>query len=322
MAAPLLPRQEPNLKLLDLANLNPPPLNWLYKPWLERNALTVIVGAGGTGKSYATLDAAIALAAGQSWLEIAGPGTPVNTLLVDEDGPQAELMRRIAHLCAGRDIEPSSLTGSLFIAPSSGLQLNEAADYAVLRELITAKKIEYVVFDALIALHSLDENKTSDMKLLMRGILRRLMRETGIGVAVLHHEARPVNPKTGAPRKGAMKGRGSVEIINAGDNQLHVQAQDGISILATSRNRLLPVIDWPEPIAYSVQSLGDSTRIIPTASDSTVSACVAHLRALMRNGVEIGSVRATHKLLTERGFNGSRNTVWRAIHSLRETALA
>jgi len=265
---------------------------------------------------------AIGMASGQSWLDIKGIGRPMSVMFIDEDGPEAELQRRIKHLCTGRGLEPRDLVGLLHAYPSSGLTLNDPVGYATLRQTILNHKAEFVIIDALIAVHSLDENKTSDMRMLMRSLIRGLMRDTGVGIAVLHHEARPQNPKTGSPRPGAMKGRGSTEIINAGDNQLHITSRDGISVMAASRCRLLPLVDWPAPVDYAIKSLDESTQVVPVSADPSVTSCAGILRTLIKSGFELGSLPATHKLLKERGFSGSRSTVWRAIHSLKETAIS
>lgn len=293
------------MQILTLSKMQIPPVRWLVPNWLGRDALTLLIGAGGASKSWASLDLAIALASQQSWL---GQATSqARVLYIDEDGQIAETYRRLIRLCAGRSLDPASLDSNLFIAPAQGLKVDQAAQNHDLILTSLSLKVDLVIIDALVAIHSADENDNKAMGYVMRGLLRNLMRETKAGILLIHHEGKPSETRT-----GIFKARGATEIINASDAAIGCHFKDDHHVLTPLRSRVLGRPDWPNPIKYNVLDDGPSTHLAASKPPNhKIDACMRALEALPEAPNSIN-----HAVLALGGLF-SRATVQRALACLK-----
>jgi hypothetical protein len=298
------------VRFLDLSNLTSPPPRWLLPRWIARDGLNVLIGAGGAGKSYFACDLALALAGGERFLGIELERARV--LYVDEDGPERILTHRIRTLAAGRGQSADSYAEMFAAMPAWGLQVDQPDRYAALVAAIALRKADFVILDALVALHSLNENDNRDMSLVMRGRLRGLMRETGCGILLLHHEGKPGE----VPRYGPHLARGASEIINASDAALSLRAHEGSRTLSVVRSRLLPEAEWPAKLDYVILGeTSDSTRLVPSDGDlSKYQRAFQMLRALPTLPATIDAAQAAL------GESYSRSTVARALAAAKAAA--
>lgn len=255
------------------ANIMP---KWIMQDWLGRDALTLLVGAGGSSKSWAALDLGVACASVQTFL--GQQVRPSRVLFVDEDGQIGETLRRVHRLAAGRGIDPIELLDeSFFIAPSWGLRLDDPSHYHDLAVSARDLKVDLIIIDALCAIHSADENDNKAMAYIMRGLLRHLMRETSAGVLLLHHEGKPGE----VARTGVHKVRGATEIINACDAAILCNTSGDSYTWTMLRSRYVPKIEWPQPLTYGMQDTHEATYLVHAEPpQSRLEACIDAIKAL------------------------------------------
>jgi len=235
------------VKRIDLSRLDEDTAkyNWITKPWLGRDAMTLLIGEGGSCKSLLALDLAIAIAAGRRWLghEVEKGGV----LYLDEDGQEGETKRRLKALCAARGLDPASLQGSLYVNAPSGLQIESGDTFADVKDAALSVNATLIVVDALVAMHSRDENSSNQMKAVMRSGLRPLMRHTGAGMLIVHHAGKPSDDN-----RGTNRARGSTEIINSTDAALFLSQRKTGPRLEMIRSRVLARTLWPATLKIEV----------------------------------------------------------------------
>jgi hypothetical protein len=231
-------------------------------------------------------------------------------MYLDEDGPEPDLINRILAFRAGRDLLKSTLDGDLLIHPACGFSLESDED--VKRLGVAGAGLDLIIWDALVAFHSQDENSADRMRHVMRSRLRPLMRTTGAAFAVIHHVPGP--DQDGNDRD---KPRGSTEIRNACDAVLLSKAakQDGEPhTLTVKRCRFARRIEWADPVAITLDATDEYSRLSPTYATKTLAAVnflVGH--------PELAKITVTDASISlkEHGIEVGRELVWKAISIAR-----
>jgi 5S rRNA maturation endonuclease (ribonuclease M5)/archaellum biogenesis ATPase FlaH len=178
--SPLAPSRYEGRKLDMAALLAEPdtPVPWRCEGIAADGYLTTIAGLGGEGKSWLTLTLADGVQKGRTVIGV--PCTQGNAIVFDaENGPKLVVRRfRAAGLGAG-SVQPFD---------ADGLHIERDLDW--FREQIKVEEANLVIFDSLRNLSSgVDENDTTAMEPIMSA-LRRLARETGAAIIVVHHRGR------------------------------------------------------------------------------------------------------------------------------------
>lgn len=106
------------INLRELSEQEIPPFHWFVPGWLSPHA-TLLSGKGGVGKSLASLQMAVALAAGRQFLGAAVP--PLHVLLWSCEEDIHEMHRRLARICDYYEIRMADLADTLFIDCRHGL---------------------------------------------------------------------------------------------------------------------------------------------------------------------------------------------------------
>lgn len=303
---------EPSIPLLPLTDFTIPipPTRWLYEPWIARDALTLLLGEGGSAKTWLSLDLAIAASSQSLWLSTP-PLQEIATLYIDEDGQLAESCRRVQRLVSGRSLNIGSLSFG-HVAPC-GLHIDNPRHYSAIVETAIHLKAELIIFDALIRLHSKEEQDNTGMAEIM-GLFRGLMRDTGAGLVLLHHLSKPNEQNWG---NFLLRARGASEIINASDTALGLSAHKGHSVLEMCRNRFMHESAWPSPLKITLEDICDATRIVAHGENKVEDA----IAAIIKHSLEPLTVRATEDKLSTLGYKFSRGTVHSAKSGLDKKSL-
>lgn len=99
-----MPSIETPLEYTVLSTVKPTPINWLWKPYIPRAAMTTIIGDGGYGKSYMTCAIAASLSRGDMLPGQQIPKAPMKILMISaEDGIGPVIMPRLQALGANMD---------------------------------------------------------------------------------------------------------------------------------------------------------------------------------------------------------------------------
>lgn len=175
-----------------------PPRCWEVKGLFMRGALTVVGGAGGTGKSSLMNAIALSVAAGQPFMgfDLRNPqGEAV--LILNGDDDEAEITRRFGAMVQHYGI-PATVLGRVHVLGSNILgglkacavenreiRFNESW-FAWFSAMVRKTGARFVAVDPLFALASLDENDNGQMGA-FAGRLNRLAAELGIVLVLVVH---------------------------------------------------------------------------------------------------------------------------------------
>lgn len=183
------PGQE-SIQHLDLGNLRRNILvPWRVNGWLGKTDLVIVGAEGGTGKSVLSMELALALCTGTPFLGLLGVPAPCPVVIFDQENPEMLAERRLAMLCAGRDIDPATLP--LLYVTQRKIRLDDEKGRDLVRRQIEEHQAGFVVLDSLVRFHTCDENSNSEMSRIFDEMVGPMRDEYGCGFCVLHHLAKP-----------------------------------------------------------------------------------------------------------------------------------
>jgi len=173
------------------------------RPWQVmgltlRGHITLLVSPGGVGKSVLAIVIGIAVALRRNMIPDRSVVSSGNVLILNSEDDDEEILRRVAGVLEHYDIAPSQLTGKLFVQSFYGISallakhdakegnVSESELFAQLVAYCVTQKIELIVVDPLVGFHDAPENDNNAMEKVVT-ILRRLARDTGAAVVVVHH---------------------------------------------------------------------------------------------------------------------------------------
>ena len=169
-------------------------VEWVVNKVVPAQAITVLFGRGGIGKSWLSFDMARSIGNGISFLERTTKKLPV--VIVDFENPLSVIKARTEKLGEAENVN--------FWKDAPKL---DTADWVKYKEL---PKDAVLIFDTLRAAHSGDENTSRDMALVMDRI--KQLRDSGFTIILIHHTA-----------KGAgNSAKGSTAIVDMADHALNL----------------------------------------------------------------------------------------------------
>lgn len=196
--------------------------DWLVENLIPAAGIIAVSGSPASYKTWLVLDLALRLAKGDILFE-KFITTQVGVLIVDEENGERLLQKRLQKLHPGFDlpVHVLSLKGfSLVVHTLKAL-------------IIFCKKnnVKLVIFDALVRIHSSDENSAMDMAQVFK-LLKEFNKE-GITVLFTHH-----NRKQGVLRSNPSQDmRGSSDILASVDCHLGIQRTDDCVIVNQTKLR-------------------------------------------------------------------------------------
>ncbi len=173
--------REKKLRQLDVTYMvghDPPPVDWIADGLVAREAVTMIHGAAGLGKSMLALALGVAVTRGAPFMHHATKQGRV--LYIDAENGQGEAHRRIRAL--GLTVEEAGL-----LVYYEAIAADLAADENELREVALAAEADLIVVDSLATMNRSDEDSSREMTPALQ-VLQRIAREACAGVLVLHHD--------------------------------------------------------------------------------------------------------------------------------------
>jgi RecA-family ATPase len=234
----------------------PDQIDWLIDGVLQRRSNGMITAAPKTGKSWAAVDMAIALALGESWLGFNIP-RPAKVALVSREDNPALTSWRLKNLWRGRAASnPALIESNLYVntrMQSPQLLLDDEAQLTELLDAMRAFNPEFAIFDVFNVLHAADENDNTQMSNILRR-LSRIQAEIGCGIGVVHHYNKTDLGSMTQRLRGASAIAGWCEWVI------------GISMAdqSTKTRRAqfeLKAAEPPEPVLYRMVSNSDTTTL-------------------------------------------------------------
>ncbi|MFT6909845.1 MAG: RecA-family ATPase [Oleiphilaceae bacterium] len=176
-------------------NTSSEPRQWLIKNMSQLGYISMLVAAGGTGKSILSIVMAISVATGRDLLGLTIPQR-ANVLLINNEDDYKELHRRISAIAQYFGVLGSELEGKLFIQSGydSKVIIASELDGAVIegpnlhdiKQFITKNKIKQMMIDPFVSIHQCNENDNVKMDAVM-SIMRGIAGQYQINIIIIHH---------------------------------------------------------------------------------------------------------------------------------------
>lgn len=181
------------------------PLEFLIDGLITKGSVNLLVGEGGSKKTWAALDLAVCVATGAQWLDFETKQTAV--LLIDEESGPRRLQRRLfetlnGHLIKREDAPPIAFTSLAM------LDMRNPDDVSALHVKIIESGAGLVIIDALAdIMPGADENSVKDVQPVFMQ-LRRVAETTRAAIIIIHHS----NKQNGSYR-GSTAIKGAVDLM-------------------------------------------------------------------------------------------------------------
>ncbi len=214
-----------------------PPIDWVVEGLIAESSVTLLVGKGGSKKTYAMLDLAVCVATGADWLGF--PTTKQAVLFIDEETGTKRLKRRLGAVGRGHLLERSDAKDTpVFCTSLANYDLLTVDGLLRLEKALEMTKARVVILDALVDfMLGGDENAVQDVQRVFHG-LREISDRTGVTAVVIHHPS-----KTGTYR-------GSTAMRNAVDLMLNVKSDKGSNLILFETDKARDI----EPIDFAALS--------------------------------------------------------------------
>jgi hypothetical protein len=200
----LEPPQDDWLISADEFSAKPAPISWMIKHWLQSEALIMVHGPSGGGKTFAMLDWCLSIASEQSeWFgNVVRPGSIVYLAGEGHHGLKA----RIAAWKHHHGVKSLNMWLS-----KDGCDLNTPAGYQRVLDHVRSlkEKPKLIVVDTLHRFLAGDENSAQDAKTMLDAC-GALMREFDCSVSLVHHTG--VSTEAQHRARGSSAWRGALDI--------------------------------------------------------------------------------------------------------------
>lgn len=181
------------------------PLSFLVDGLITKGSVNLLVGEGGSKKTWAALDLAVCAAMGKAWLDFPTEQTPV--LIVDEESGPRRLRRRLYETLNGHLVKPEDMPPIAFTSLQT-LNVRSADDVTALHTLILQTGAGLVIVDALAdIMPGADENAVKDVQPIFLS-LRNVAETTQAAILLIHHS----NKQNGSYR-GSTAIKGAVDLM-------------------------------------------------------------------------------------------------------------
>jgi hypothetical protein len=242
-ATPSARRALPTIRVGDVEPLEDPSDHWLIEQLWSARAVGVLGGAAKSAKTWTAVDLALSVASGTPALGRYAVKDPGTVLFFAAEDPPRRIRERFAAIAQHRGLEIQALDVHLLDVPV--LRLDSRRDRRRLRETVRTLKPKLLVIDPLVRTHSVDENSSTAIALLL-SFLRRLERLHETAILIVHHTRKNAPPGQ-QPGLGL---RGSSDIAAFGDSNLYLRRSRDQLVL-TVEHRAAPA---PEPIRLALVS--------------------------------------------------------------------
>ena len=220
------------------------PMAYVIERLLTAGSVSLLVGDGGSGKTFALLDMAVCVAIGKDWLDFETNQTPV--LVVDEESGRARMAERLSRTLEGHFGDEET---PVFYVSLANTNLYEPDDANMLHLTIKKHGAGLVIIDALAdVMPGGDENAVRDVQPVFIQ-LRKIADDTNAAIIVIHHS----NKAGGFRGSTAMKG--------AVDLMLLMEAEDGLLSFRSEKARDI------EPITFGARTNHIDSRFYLSSSE-------------------------------------------------------
>lgn len=158
-------------------------VKWLWKDWLPRGFVSMLVGDPGVGKSMVVLDLVDFITKGNGWPTCKNEEKPGNVIWIDTEASQQLLRMRARKM----NIDRSSISIPIIDGDILGqVDIMNDRHREVIINMITDLKPSLMVVDSLGGAHTRGENKFEEIAPIMK-FCALVARDENIGALLTHH---------------------------------------------------------------------------------------------------------------------------------------
>jgi hypothetical protein len=192
-----------------------PPEPFVADGILLPNSLLLIHGSPKVGKSFLTMNLAVALAGGRNFAGFRIP-KPRRVLMLSAEGGYVPNRNRLQKMCRAVSGQ-SAFWENLFVCFDWREPLDSDDGLVALKDSIEQHRPEILIIDPLVRFHQGEENSATDMARVFR-VFRNLMEDYELSIVLVHHAGK--NVENGARGSSVIQGEydSSIRILktNAG----------------------------------------------------------------------------------------------------------
>ncbi len=179
-----------------------PPIKWIVEGLFSEGSVSLVVGEGGSKKTYMMLDCGICVALGQPWIGMAT--TKSKVLIIDEESGNRRMKRRLYELIKGHNTNGRV---ALKYTTLEQFNLRHQPELKLLEQQVVKTKSKLVVIDALAdVMIGGDENSVKDVQPIFQG-LRAIAETCNAAVVIIHHAGK------GGGYRGSTAMHGAVDLM-------------------------------------------------------------------------------------------------------------
>lgn len=213
---------------------------WIIQDLLPKGSLSILSARPGRFKTWLTLYFAICISQGKSIFDMF-PVKKAKVLIINEEDSNILIKERLIALGLDKKTEIS-------FSVMTGFKADNDENIDTLIKEIKRLKVEVVIIDSLVRIHSGDENSAKDMSNLFCKLSR--LKKLGITVLINHHHRKSQNGQD----NDSQSMRGSVDILAALDCHMMIN-KDGDDLKITqTKNRYRPEVP-PFKISFTKEGL-------------------------------------------------------------------
>lgn len=151
-------------QLTSAASITPLPIRWLWPQWLAKGKLTVLAGAGGSGKTTLAIGLIGSLTSGGCWPDGTRCQARGNALIwSSEDDPADTLVPRL--MAAGADLARVHIISGRINAAGEREPFDPATDFDLLRDAVARiGGVSLLMLDPMVNLVRGDMHKANDVR--------------------------------------------------------------------------------------------------------------------------------------------------------------
>jgi len=164
-------------------------VKWRVKDLLPEGAALIVVADAATGKTWMTLELALAVDQGTDFLG-QFPTVRGKVLIIDEENADSLLKHRLKKLLRGLGLPEDGSCLEIEILTSQGVNLSDSAYVEALERLLEEKRPDLVIIDALVRVHRGNENDAGEMAQVFAHV-KRWMNTYGCSFVFCHHRKKP-----------------------------------------------------------------------------------------------------------------------------------
>lgn len=191
---------------------------WLIENIWAAQAVGVVGAPPKCFKTWTVLEALVAVATGTPFLAIHAVHHQGKVLGFFAEDAHERIKSRVRALCASRNASLDNL--DLYIITRARLTLDNAFDFKWLEDQVRAHRPRLLVLDPLVRIFTGDEDDAGSISRVL-GLLRKLQREYGVAIMLVHHVKKNTAMTTGASL------RGSGDLHAWGDSNLYLTPSKG-----------------------------------------------------------------------------------------------